>query len=564
MRSAAKVMTTIHSLRQRGSHGEISYTEKEREIMAETELRKLQQQFRIMMESRKSSGFKIQLLLHQQEKQIRQLKQENNEIKLIQSLIQSPQNLLMDEQNCLTLKFLLHTKDHCLACIRATKALIAELDKKILQLEGKIKKQKILVIKMRREFEGKRLQKRIYLLDNRLNQLTVRFDTVLTINAKLRDDIDNLQVQKSIFGGIYWRLYKQLDQQRKAIDLSIERSMQAYEQRTEALARISAMKERRAKDLISFNIEYRELERIYNHETKLRAFMFMKLVDRSEFEEQAKKEEALKAKKRAKTKGETLESYLNGYKRLLDLTEYGDIDQLIEDFKEKEVKNFALFSYVTELNNENDRLQKGIEDILNGMSQMRVKQKKDEDEAHSKLKELEEQLQKTTEGANWAEYKLKENRKILDQLKSMMAFFFKEMDCDATKIKEHLGETGDITDQNLMAYLSIIEKKSNDLLLIESFLHYKDVEGELDSVPMLNPFLGGSAALRKAEVIKIPPPSLSVDPFAETTEPSVEAPLDYRSLRALVLENQNKAKAKDNSGEGADGSIRDKKKPSSS
>lgn len=65
--------------------------------------------------------------------------------------------------------------------------------------------------------------------------------------------------------------------------------------RVEALARISAMKERRFKDIAQFNIEFRELERIYNHETKLKAFMFIKLVDRSEFEEQAKKEEGIDA-----------------------------------------------------------------------------------------------------------------------------------------------------------------------------------------------------------------------------------------------------------------------------
>ncbi|KAH0631796.1 hypothetical protein JD844_019611 [Phrynosoma platyrhinos] len=437
MKSAAKVMTA-HSLRQRGSHNRSEtseYTEKEREIMADIELRKLQQQFRIMMESRKSFGFKTEQILYQQEKQIHVLKQENEEISLIQSLIQSPQNLLMDEQNCLALKFLLQTKDKCLACIRATKALLADLDDKILQLEGKIKKQKILVIRMRQEYEGKRLQKRIHLLDNRLNQLTVRFDTLLTINARLREEIENLQIQKTVFDSIYWRLYRQLDQQRKTIDFSIER--------TEALARISAMKERRAKDLTSFNIEFRDLERVYNHETKLRAFMFMKL--------------------------------------------------------------------------------------------------------------------KTTEDANWAEFKLKESRKILDQLKSSVGLLFRELDCDATKIKEHLGESGDITDQNLLDYLTSMlwgcwlgmlgVKKSNNLLLIESFLHYKDVEGELDSVPMLNPFLGGSAALKKVEPIKIAPPSLSVDPFADTTEPSVEAPLDYKSLRALVLENQEKIKSRGDSAE---------------
>ncbi|XP_042336628.1 coiled-coil domain-containing protein 63 [Sceloporus undulatus] len=552
--------------RQRGAHnqGELSdYTEKEREIMADIELRKLQQQFRIMMENRKSFGFKTEQLLHQQEKQIHVLKQENEEINLIQSLILSPQNLFMDEQNCLTLKFLLHAKDKCNDCIRATKALLAELDSKVLQLEGKIKKQKILVIRMRQEYEGKRLQKRIYLLDNRLHQLTVHFDILLTINAKLREDIDNLQIQKSVFDGIYWRLYRQLDQQRKTIDFSIERSMLAYEQRTEALARISAMKERRAKDLASFNIEFRDLERIYNHETKLRAFMFMKMVDRSEFEEQAKKEEALKARKRAKTKGETLQNYEKAYQRLLDLTEDGDIDQLVDDFIDKEEKNFALFSYITELINENDRLQKIIEDTQNETNRLIAKQKKDEDEAHNKLKELEEQLQKTTEGANWAELKLKESRKILDQLKSLVDLLFRELDCDATKIKEHLGESGDITDQNLLAHLSIIEKKSNNLLLIESFLHYKDVEGELDSVPMLNPFLGGSAALKKVEPIKIAPPTLSVDPFADYTEPSVEAPLDYQKLRALVLENQEKLKTRVDSGERTDSPGREKKKPSS-
>lgn len=49
--------------------------------------------------------------------------------------------------------------------------------------------------------------------------------------------------------------------------------------------------------------------------------------------------------------------------RLLKLTENGNIDGLVEDFIEKEEKNFAFFSYVTELNNDMERLQKNIEDV---------------------------------------------------------------------------------------------------------------------------------------------------------------------------------------------------------
>lgn len=65
-----------------------------------------------------------------------------------------------------------------------------------------------------------------------------------------------------------------------------------------------------------------------------------------------------------------------------------------------------------------------------------------------------------------------------------------------------------------------MEKKSNDFLLIESFLRYKEVEGELDTVPMLNPFLGGISFLKKLETVKIVPPTLAVDPFADILEPS--------------------------------------------
>lgn len=75
---------------------------------------------------------------------------------------------------------------------------------------------------------------------------------------------------------------------------------------------------------------------------------------------------AIKASKRAKTKGESFESYEVAYMRLLKLTEHGDIDQLVEDFIEKEERNFAYFSYVTELNNDMERLQKRIEDVQVG------------------------------------------------------------------------------------------------------------------------------------------------------------------------------------------------------
>uniref|UniRef100_A0A8D0H1C8 Coiled-coil domain containing 63 n=1 Tax=Sphenodon punctatus TaxID=8508 RepID=A0A8D0H1C8_SPHPU len=504
---------------ERGEGSE--YTEKEKEIMAETELKKLQQQFRIMVESRKSFGVKTQ-------REILSLQQEHEEISLLLSLTKSQRNMMLDDRNCRELRFLLQTREEYDALIRATKTLIAQLDEKIMQLEAKIESQKMMVNQARTKQvnDNKWLQKQIQMLENRLNNVTVHFDTILTTKAKLREEIENLRCQKGIFDNFYSRLHRKLDQQKKTMEVAIDLSTQAYEQRVEALARIAAMKERRGKDIAQYTIELRELERIYNHETKLKAFMLIKLVDRSEVEEQAKKEEALKASKRAKSKGESFESYEVAYMRLLLLTENGDIDQLVDDFIEKEEKNFAYFSYVTELNNDMERLQKKIED----------------DSSYASLKELEEDLKKTTEEANLYEYSCKESSKTLDQLKSAVDFLFKQINCDASKILEQLGERGEITHQNMMQYFGIIEKKTNELLLIESFMRYKEVEGEQDSAPLLNPFLGGTGLLRTMDPTRLAPPSPTIDHFGDHIE-DVEGPLDHQALRSLILQNLEKEKS---------------------
>ena len=54
---------------------------------------------------------------------------------------------------------------------------------------------------------------------------------------------------------------------------------------------MARLKDRQQKDIAQYNLEIRDLERVYAHETKLKSFLLIKLNDRLEFEEQAKKEE---------------------------------------------------------------------------------------------------------------------------------------------------------------------------------------------------------------------------------------------------------------------------------
>ncbi|ELW65530.1 Coiled-coil domain-containing protein 63 [Tupaia chinensis] len=473
-------------------------SEKVKEQQAEAELRKLRQQFRKMVESRKSFNFRNQQKITSQYKEIETLKEEQDEITLLLNLMKSSKNLDLNEKNYMELRFLLQTKEDYEALISSMKTLLAELDEKV----------------------------------------TVHFDKMLTTNAKLRKEIEDLRFEKAAYDNVYQQLRRRLLNQKKTMNVAIEQSSQAYEQRLEAMARMAAMKDRQQKDISQYNLEIRELERLYDHETKLKSFLLIKLNDRSESEEQAKKE-ALTAKKHGKkNKGESFESYEVAHLRLLKLAENGNLNELIDEFLAKEEKNFARFTYVTELNNDMETMHKKTQRIQDEIVHLRSQQKSSHDGNRSVLRQLEDKLKKTTEEADMYENKYREISQTLEYLKNSLENLFEKINCDATKILVQLGETGKITDNNLPQYFAIIEKKTNDLLLLESYKRILDMEGAETETPLpfINPFWGGSAFLKPMEPIKVIPPVLGADPFSDRLE-DVEQPLDHSSLRQLVLDN---------------------------
>ncbi|XP_074258057.1 coiled-coil domain-containing protein 63 isoform X1 [Saimiri boliviensis] len=532
-------MPGLKKYRRKDSDVPVEPSEKAKEQQAEAELRKLRQQFRKMVESRKSFNFRNQQKIESQYKEIKTLKAEQDELTLLLSLMKSSRNVNQSEKDYTELRFLLQAKEDYEALIKSMKVQLADLDEKIVQMEKKIANQKQIFAKMQEANNPRKLQKQIHILETRLNLVTVHFDKMLTTNAKLRKEIEDLRFEKAAYDNVYQQLQRRLLMQKKTMNLAIEQSSQAYEQRVEAMARMAAMKDRQKKDISQYNLEIRELERLYAHENKLKSFLLVKLNDRSEFEEQAKREEAVKAKKHVKkSTGESFESYEVAHLRLLKLAESGNLNQLIEDFLAKEEQNFARFTYVTELNNDMEMMHKRTQRIQDEIMLLRSQQKSSHDDNRSVLRQLEDKLKKTTEEADMYESKYREVSKTLELLKNSVEKLFKKINCDATEIRVQLGETGEVTNTNLPQYFAIIEKKTNELLLSETYRRILEVEGAETEVPppFVNPFWGGSALLKPPEPIKAIPPVLGADPFSDRLE-DVEQPLDHSSLRQLVLDN---------------------------
>ncbi|XP_074061776.1 coiled-coil domain-containing protein 63 isoform X3 [Macrotis lagotis] len=477
------------------------YFEKEKmeRKMAELELRKLQQQFKKMVDQRKSFNSKSQQQIMTQCKEINILQEEQDEIMLLLSLIKSPKNMEMDDKNYTELKFLLQTKNEYDALIKAMKSLLTELDDKIKDMEKKILKEKRVLAKIQQNQTPQKLRKQISILESNLNLVTVQFDKMLTTNSKLRNTIEDLRFEKAAYDQVYQKLHRRFMMQKKTMNVAIEQSTQAYNQRIEAMARITAMKDRREKDISQYKMEIRELERTHDHEAKLKSFLLVKLMDRSEFEEQSKMEEDLKASKPyKKLKRESFQSYEVAHMRLLKLSEHGDLEKLVRDFVAEEENIFARFNYVTELNNDMEMLNKKIQSIQDEIQLLKSQQRVVDDEGQQAVRELE------------------------------------KINCDATKILEHLGETGSITDNNFIQYFGIIEEKANDLLLKEACRRYLEKRIELEPTdPLTNPFWGGAMLLKTPEPLKVFAPAMGPETLGEILDES-DQPLDHSMLRNLV------------------------------
>ncbi|NWR91404.1 CCD63 protein, partial [Furnarius figulus] len=249
------------------------------------------------------------------------------------------------------------------ALIEERKAQLEDLTKEVLELEKKITKQRVITVKALQVRDHKQLQEKVDALEFRLNRITVQYNTILTRNNELQEETRSMQIQKAIFDNYCWMYERRLAQQNKMLNSSVEQATEDYEQWMEYLSRISDIKEARYKDTIQYNVKMLELKCALHQETRLKNFFLTKCTDLSELKEQARQREGTRGERISeRAKQSQAECYEVAYKRLLELSD-GDIDQLLDDFVEKDRRFFILFAYAIRLNVWNEAAKLRIKDI---------------------------------------------------------------------------------------------------------------------------------------------------------------------------------------------------------
>ncbi|XP_078335356.1 coiled-coil domain-containing protein 63-like isoform X2 [Crassostrea virginica] len=512
------------------------------EGLQEQELVKLQRQYRLMEGDRAAYTEESQNIIRKQKSEVAQLEAEKQELLKELRLAESRYNQNLDETNTDTLVVLAEAKEDYDTEINEEKQMHTELDAKIREWEKKIRNQHKNMGGVHMSSQHTvQTQKTIRTLENRLDQSKKQFNSILTQNAVYREEIESLRVERNRFDNLYRKLDKELSNLRREKGELIEKSTQAYDARDEAQAKMILLKERADKDQQQHNAEMKELLRIIDHDRNLREFMGIKgqeRVDDPQLVAWRQKKEAQEAERKKESQEDSVETYEAAFERIKEMTGEEDLDLLVQRFIETEDKNFALFNFVNEQNNEIETLHEQIEEKNNEIEKFKLQGIELEDQRKKILKELEEQQLVCSQEADDYSKKNKEISKILDQLRAGIDSLFNKINCDRSAIDDMLGAQSGVTDSNMIQYLGIIEQRTNELLAVQSYVNSKDQDRYDAKQPVL---LGAGPAPSQSQYPVIPP-TIGDEYDSEGSEASDDEarPLTRNELQNKVMKTVRK------------------------
>jgi coiled-coil domain-containing protein 63/114 len=189
---------------------------------------------------------------------------------------------------------------------------------------------------------------------------------------------------------------------------------------------------------------------------------------------------------------ERAQNFEEAFNRIKAATGIADIDELVKTFIQSEEHNFSLFNYVNEQNNEIEKLEEQIAALRE--EEMKYAQESGNDVNQHKeiLKDLETKLLSTDNLAEKYEIRCQDLGRIIESLKRglqrIFSLFFQEnqwSSADALGFtatgthketitdpesgtssgnNSNLGEPPVISEVNMVNYLGVLEKKTNELL----------------------------------------------------------------------------------------------------
>mmetsp|Transcript_18972 Transcript_18972/g.62413 ORF Transcript_18972/g.62413 Transcript_18972/m.62413 type:complete len:307 (-) Transcript_18972:2125-3045(-) len=244
-----------------------------------------------------------------------------------------------------------------------------------------------------------------------------------------QESIDNLRREKQGFDQIYKKLEKDLNEKKNEMQKIIEMSNVAYEVRDKAQQEMAMLKIQADREQASFEAEWKELGKLIEDDRKMKELMRQRekagIGPNGKFEDEDKLRKKImkgnssisKDKAAQQAALHKVQSYEEAFAKIQASTGISDIDELVATFIEAEDKNFSLFNYVNELNNEVEKLEEQIADTRMEIEKHRGKGQNNDNQRKQILIDLEDKLAKTEAKAEQFEARAAKTMQTMNILK---------------------------------------------------------------------------------------------------------------------------------------------------
>jgi chromosome segregation ATPase len=342
----------------------------------------------------------------------------------------------------------------------------------------------------------KQLSKQIKIYENRLDKAIQKYNQTVAQNKKLRSDIDTLRKDRNMYEANFRRLQEDLNKKRNAMSDAITSAENAYKNRERALEELEELKQRNEEEQKKFETEWNELVQQIDQDKKKREFIQLKEREKRvesvldinpEDEDKIKNLTVLSEAEKQKTQEslELVQSYEDAIQKIKEATGLQSFQELIDAFMRYEEKNSTLVRFVSEMTAELESLEKQISEMNVEISRFKSQ---DAYMDHSKKKELqimEEKLSQLEFKNQINGQRYKESIKTLTAVKDQLKGILEALDPNEPLIQD-MDEEG-ITEDNMMKYLSEIEKKANKI--IQSYALIQAQKLQVDAIMKDDPSL---------------------------------------------------------------------------
>ncbi|XP_061382539.1 coiled-coil domain-containing protein 63-like [Danaus plexippus] len=429
----------------------------EMEKIAEDELSKLQRQFRVMELDRATVTSSVQPTLRVQRNMIRTLTLELDNIITELRLTKSTSNLLENARVKDRLILLLKEHEKCSTEVKEHRATINELNFLLKQVQREIKGLRAKGVGFEKDYAITLTNQTLSSqLENRLNTAMKKFNSVNSDNFNMRIEIDRLLRDRQFFNSMWRGQIRRLMEGKARILELVEAAIATYEQREEWCGKLDALKEKAALDYRKHCLEVRELQRQLDHSLKLEEFLRTKGTVRltaADAREEARRIE------RQENEIRVYNNYVNILDAIKEYTGEEDVDKLIQEFIRREEENYALFTYINEVNTELKHLSDNVKILKSNIEEEHAKQQaklfKQQESADNLRADLHQRRLQADALHTACQRTDAALRTVLDSVRELAV----SSECDSLPLLKLLGKSLNVNTTNVRLYIKSLEKK---------------------------------------------------------------------------------------------------------